>query len=195
MTCENCGQSCDAAAVICPYCRSAAGGSGLARSSGGDRLDRTVSDALLARLDAGAEDLLARDLAGPLALDELRGAIARIDRGEPSLAELEISLGRDATIALDGIALSELIDAHGADAKVVRRGVVFLKNRRWAEAAEWWSLHRESAGAAQARRQLLFLLLEAFTHRLAADPRRAAEVQARIAEHPLYRTTRGITRA
>jgi len=197
MTCENCGQPCDAAAVICPYCRSSArssvAGAGLARRSGNDSLDRAVGDALLARLDAGAEDLLTRDLAGPLALDELRGAVARIDRGDPSLAELESSLRRDATIALDGIALSELIDARGADAKVVRRGLVFLRTRRWAEAAGWWSLHREVPGA-PARRQLLLLLLEAFTHRLAGDPRRAGELQARIAAHPLYPTTRGVTR-
>lgn len=193
MTCENCGQPCAAAAVICPYCRSSAAGAGLARRSGDDGLDRAVGDALLVRLDAAAEDLLTRDLAGPLALDELRGAVARVDRGDPSLAELESSLGRDTTIALDGIALSELVDASDADAKVVRRGLVFLRNRRWAEAAEWWVLHREVPGA-PARRQLLYLLLEAFTHRLAGDPRRAAELQARVAAHPLYRTTRGAIR-
>lgn len=193
MTCDNCGRPCDADALACPYCRTSVTG-GFARLAETDRLDRTITESLLARCDLGVEDLLTRDFGGPLALDELRGAVARIDRSDPSVVELERSLSREASAVLDGIALSELIDARGADIKVIRRGLVFLKNRRWAEALEWWSLHHPPPGAADERRRLLLLLLEAFTHRLANDRRRAAEVHARITEHPLYRAARGMAR-
>lgn len=36
--------------------------------------------------------------------------------------------------------------------------------------------------------------MEGFTHRLAGDHRRAADVHARIVAHPLYRRMRGLER-
>jgi hypothetical protein len=192
-TCGNCGQAHDALGAACPYCRARMGDE-LARLPSEDRfarLDRALVDSLLARSDAGLEALLARDGGGPLAIGELRDAVARVDRGDPSVAELERSLDQAAATSLDGIALSELVDSRGADAKLVRRGLVLLRNRRWAEALEWWSLHREALDPSRDRLELLLLLLEAFTHRLAGDAGRAIEVRARIAAHPLYRKLRG----
>jgi len=194
MTCNNCGRPYDAAALTCPYCRATAGSDGLARIEDDDRVTRAVTASLLARYDAGADAFLARDLDGPLALGELRDAVARVDRSDPSVTELEASLASEMTVALDGIALSDLFDTRSADLKVIRRGLAFLRNRRWREALEWWSLHREALDAAAEHRRLLFLLLEAFTHRLAGDRARAGEIQTRIAAHPVYRAARGATR-
>jgi hypothetical protein len=193
MTCDNCGQPCEASATSCPYCRASTGG-GLARVAATDALDRSVADALLARFDAGVDDLLDRDLGGALALDELRAAVARVDRSDPTVAELERSLTDEAALALDGIALSGLIDPRGADRKIVQRGLALLKRGLWSEALEWWSLHRASLDPSRERFALLLLLLEAFTYRLAGDPRRAAEARARAAAHPLYRAARGRAR-
>lgn len=194
--CANCGNAYDAAAIVCPFCRAPRGLSGLARAPGPeDRLDRIVTENLLARTDASIEDLLARDLAGPLSPGDLRDALTRVDaRTDPSVAELEGSLTLDAAIALDGITLAELVDKSGDDMKIVKRGLTFLKNRRYAEALEWWSLHREKLDPSRERLALLLLLMEGFTHRLAGDHRCAADVHARIVAHPLYRRMRGLER-
>jgi hypothetical protein len=194
--CDNCGSPYDAAAIVCPFCRSPRGLAGLSRMPGGeDRLDRIVTENLLARSDAGIEDLLARDLAGPLSPGDLRDALVRVDaRNDPSLADLENSLALESAIAVDGITLAELIDKGGNDLKIIKRGLVFLKKQRWAEALEWWTLNRENLSPAQENLSLLLLLMEGFTHRLAGDHRRAADVHARIAQHPVYRRMRGLER-
>lgn len=194
--CDNCGSPYDAAAIVCPFCRSPRGLTGLSRMPGNDdRLDRIVTENLLARSDAGIEDLLARDLAGPLSPGDLRDALTRVDeRIDPSVADLENGLALESAIAVDGITLADLIDKSGSDLKIIKRGLVFLKNRKWAEALEWWTLHREGLSPTQERLSLLLLLMEGFTHRLAGDHRRAADVHARIVAHPLYRRMRGLER-
>ncbi|MBL9013042.1 MAG: hypothetical protein JNL83_02635 [Myxococcales bacterium] len=194
--CDNCGSPYDAAAIVCPFCRSPRGLAGLSRMPGNeDRLDRIVTENLLARSDAGIEDLLTRDLAGPLSPGDLRDALVRVDaRNDPSLADLENSLALESAIAVDGITLAELIDKGGNDLKIIKRGLVFLKKQRWAEALEWWTLNRENLSPAQENLSLLLLLMEGFTHRLAGDHRRAADVHARIAQHPVYRRMRGLER-
>jgi hypothetical protein len=196
--CANCGVAYADDALACPYCRAPRGLAGLARAgqaADDDRLVRIDSDALLARSDARLEDLLARDLAGPLAPGDLRDALDRVDeRLDPSVGDLERALADDAAIALDGITLADLVADAPDDVKVLRRGLAFLKNRRYREALEWWTLHREQLDPARERLGLLLLLMEGFTHRLAGDPRRAAEVKARITAHPLYRRMRGLAR-
>ncbi len=194
--CENCGTAYDASAIVCPFCRAPRGLSGLARAPGPeDRLDRMVTESLLARTDASIEDLLARDLAGPLSPGDLRDALVRVDaRTDPSVAELEGSLTLDAAIALDGITLAELVDKSGDDVKIIKRGLTFLRNKRYPEALEWWSLHREKLDPGKERLALLLLLMEGFTHRLAGDHLRAADVHARILAHPLFRRMRGLER-
>ena len=196
--CDNCGVAYDAAAIACPYCRAPRGLAGLSRAPrDDDRLMRIETESLLARGDAGFEDLLARDVAGPLALGELRDALVRVDdKLDPSVVDLENSLALDAGLALDGIALSELVGGGGDELKIVKRGLVFLKNQRYREALEWWTLHRESLehDPSRERLALLLLLMEGFTHRLAGDHRRAAELRARIVAHPLFQRMRGLGR-
>jgi len=195
--CENCGSPYDAAAIVCPFCRAPRGVAGLSSTTrmNEDRLDRLVTEQLLARSDAGLEDLLARDLAGPLSPGDLRDALGRVEqRSDPTVADLEGALTLEAAVALDGITLSDLVDARGNDVKIVKKGLTFLRNKRWAEALEWWTLHRDALSPAQDRLALLLLLLEGFTHRLAGDHRRAAEVHARVLAHPLYKRMRGLER-
>lgn len=192
--CENCGTGYDASAIVCPFCRAPRGLGGLARlPNDGDRLDRLVTENLLARSDASVEDLLARDLAGPLSPGDLRDALVRVDeRLDPSVAELEGALTLDAAIALDGITLADLVDKGGNDMKIIKRGLTFLKAKRFAEAIEWFSLNRENLTPSQDRLGLLLLLMEAFAHRIAGDHRRAEAVHAKIVAHPIYRKMRGL---
>ncbi|GEM_PF-2706591 len=192
--CENCGTGYDASAIVCPFCRAPRGLGGLARmANDGDRLDRIVTENLLARSDASVEDLLARDLAGPLSPGDLRDALVRVDeRLDPSVAELEGALTLDAAIALDGITLADLVDKGGNDLKIIKRGLTFLKARRFNEAIEWFTLNRENLSPSQDRLALLLLLMEAFAHRIAGDHRRAEAVHAKIVTHPIYRKMRGL---
>ena len=195
--CENCGTAYDASAIVCPFCRAPRGLSGLARAAGPeDALARMAGvESLMARSDASIEDLLARDLAGPLSPGDLRDALVRVDaRTDPTVAELEGSLTLDSALALDGISLAELVDKSGDDMKIIKRGLTFLRKRMFAEALEWWSLHREKLSPSQDRLALLLLLMEGFTHRLAGDHRKAADVHARITAHPLFRRMRGLER-
>lgn len=195
--CDNCGQGYDASAIVCPFCRAPRGVAGIASSArqAEDRLDRVLTEQLLARTDARLDDLLARDLDAPLQLGDLRDALARVDeRTDPTVAELEGALTTNAAIALDGITLADLVDPRGGDAKLVRRGLTFLRNQRYDEALEWWSLHREQLDPANERFALLLLLLESFTHRLAGNASRAVDINARIVAHPLYRRMRGLDR-
>lgn len=198
-TCANCSVAYDAAAIACPYCRAPRGIAGLARAAGqgqgDDRLARVDTSSLLARSDAQLEAMLARDVAGPLSPGDLRDALVRVDeRLDPSVAELESSLDAGAALALDGIALADLVDGKRDDAKILKRGLTFLKNQRYREALEWWTLHREALEPLRERLALLLLLMEGFTHRLAGDHRRAADTKARITAHPLYRRMRGLAR-
>jgi hypothetical protein len=195
--CDTCGAGFDASAATCPFCRAPRGiGGGLARMADlEDRLARVETENYLARASAddGLEDLLMRDMGGPLAPSELRDALARVDQtSDPSVADFESSLAREASIALDGIAIGDLVDLKSDDMKIVRRGLTLLKNRRWTEAVEWFSLHREALAPEKDRFALLLMLLEAFTWRLAGDHRRAGEVNQRINAHPLYRRLRGL---
>jgi hypothetical protein len=140
----------------------------------------------LFHLDSGEPELLGYH-------DHL--ALVRVDeRLDPSVAELEGALTLDAAIALDGITLADLVDKGGNDLKIIKRGLTFLKAKRFAEALEWFSLHRENLSPSQDRLGLLLLLMEAFTHRLAGDPRRAEQVHARIVAHPVYKKMRGQVR-
>ena len=195
--CDNCRSVFDAGVAVCPFCRAPRGLGGLTLSArdadpAADRLARVFTESLLARTDDRMEDLLARDLAGPLAPSELHAALDRVQAAaaEPSLADLENMLAHESQVTLDGITLHDLLDHRADDAKIIKKGLVFLRNKRWAEALEWWSLHRESLDPSRERLQLLLLLLEAFTHRLAGDDRRAAQVRDRIVAHPLFKRMR-----
>ncbi len=195
--CENCGTAYDASAIVCPFCRAPRGLSGLSRTAGPeDGLARMAGiESLMARSDGNIEDLLARDLAGPLSPGDLRDALVRVDaRTDPTVAELENSLTLESALRLDGISLAELVDKSGDDMKIIKRGLTFLRKKMFAEALEWWTLHREKLDPSKERLGLLLLLMEGFTHRLAGDNRRAADVNARIQAHPLFRRMRGLER-
>jgi hypothetical protein len=106
---------------------------------------------------------------------------------DPSLDELEQLLARDANdIAMDGIQLASLVDHAGDDVKILKRGLLFLRHRRFSEACEWWNLQRQALDPSQRRFELLLLLMEAFTQTLAGDGEAAARTRRRIREHTEY---------
>ena len=207
MICANCQASHDDEAASCPYCRAPRGATGLASAGGaGDAhldlalaqgLARMQQDPMLARgetMEMLAREL-ERDVAGPLAPSELEAALTRMGDAEaPGLEQLEgfLALG-DQPIVLEGIQLGSLLERGADAAAILKRGIVFLKKRRYAEAVEWWSLNRAGLDPTQQRLDLLLLLLEAFTHGLTGDSTRAAATRTQIRNHPLYRELRSRT--
>jgi hypothetical protein len=200
--CGNCNAPMPEDRETCPYCRAPRGAGGLAREGDGgsargleDGLARILTESYLAKeipLDvlSGAGPG-ADEGAGFLAPSELR-AVARIEDAEPGLADLEAALARDLpAVAIEGIQLSRLVDRSGDDVKVIKRGLLFVKSGKYAEAIEWWALQRERLDATRGRSQLLFLLMEAFTCSLAKDGEGARDAKRRIREHPLFAELRG----
>jgi hypothetical protein len=195
--CSNCSASLDVDRTTCPFCRAPRDSAALARVEttweGGvaDGLARIMTDALLAK-DAAAEALLTGaelDVAGPLAPSELLAASALLAaQADPSLEEVEGLLAKDAPeVALEGIQLSSLVDRGTDETKILKRGLTFLKHRRYADALEWWTLQREALDPARRRFELLLLLMQAFTHSLAGELDAAAKTRKRIREHPVFR--------
>ena len=120
--CENCSTAYDSSAIVCPFCRAPRGLSGLSRTPGPeDGLARMAGiESLMARSDGNIEDLLARDLAGPLSPGDLRDALVRVDSAsDPTVADLENSLTLESALRLDGITLAELVDKNGDDMKII----------------------------------------------------------------------------
>jgi hypothetical protein len=193
--CPNCDMPLDAERGTCPYCRAPRGLAALAREddAGGRAIEaglaRMMTETLLAKNEAAELLMLDRELevAGPLAPSELGAALARMADADPSLDELEQLLARDANdIAMDGIQLASLVDHTGDDVKILKRGLLFLRHRRFSEACEWWNLQRQALDPSQRRFELLLLLMEAFTQTLAGDGEAAARTRRRIREHTEY---------
>jgi hypothetical protein len=147
-------------------------------------LDRIWTDGLLARVDTGST--LARDLQSMADLHlplpaEIDLALSRIE-AEAGISEQKIeemlSLDRVGDITVEGLRLNELLDRSGTGAgeqEMLRRGLVFLKRKMYAEAAEWWTLHCPSSDGVNHRQYLLLTLLLALTHRLSGNEPLAAE--------------------
>jgi hypothetical protein len=204
--CANCNAPLPEDRETCPYCRAPRGAGGLARDGQGgsaraieDGLARIMTESYLAKeipLDDAARGAGLGEGGGFLALSELRDAVARLeDAGEPKLADLEAALAKDLpAVAIEGIQLSRLVDRSGDDVKVLKRGLLFVKSGKYAEALEWWTLQRSRLDPTRTRSQLLFLLMEAFTCSLARDGEGARDAKRRIREHPLFLELRSAVR-
>lgn len=200
--CGNCNAPMADDRETCPYCRAPRGAGGLARAGQAsstraleDGLARIMTESFLAKetsLDDAARAAAGVDGAGFLAPSELR-ALARVeDASAPQLDDLEAALAKDLpAVAIEGIQISHLVDRSGDDVKVVKRGLAFVKARKYAEAIEWWTLQRGRLDPSRARSRLLFLLMEAFTCSLSGDAPGAREARRQVREHPLFAELRG----
>jgi hypothetical protein len=184
MRCARCEREAPADQVRCPGCGAVLGGGGLARGGALDRaldqhLARLTAEAVMQREEALTGIALESAVAAPLELSALEGAIElRAQEAMPSLDELEGMLARDAPATLDGLHLGRLLADGGGDRETLRKGLIFLRRRRYESAVEWWSLNRQGLPPGRERFDLVLLVMEGFTHRLAGNQREAARVQA-----------------
>jgi hypothetical protein len=159
-------------------------------------LERIRAEMLLARQDAVNE--LTRDInesfAEPLALSEISGGLERLEgRSLPSFSELENLLAAPETsgLTMERGLLAELVKEGAEGHKILKSGLVFLKHRRYAEALEWWTLHRRNLDPTSSRVALLLLVMETLTHLWSGHPERAEAVRNQVKAHPLYSQLRG----
>jgi hypothetical protein len=192
--CDDCGSSYPEDHVRCPVCRAPRGGfsstsGGLARMD--DELAReqaSATHAMMDQSDALLTRVMERDIGGSLALAELGGELMRADveRG-PSLDALDaLVAGQGGGAEIEGIVLTRLFDRSGDDVRVLKRGLAFMRHKKWAEASEWWSLQRE-AHAERPRFELLVRLFELWTYDLSGQRALAEQTRELIRQHPVAR--------
>jgi hypothetical protein len=158
-------------------------------------LERILAESLLARQDSAQELTRALDasLAEPLALSELKGGLDRLEnQGQPTLSELESLLAapESAGLTMEKNLLADLMRDGGETQSILRKGLIFLRHRRFAEALEWWGLNRQGLDHASSRLSLLLLVMETLTHLWAGQPDRAAAARHQVTSHPLFQKHR-----
>ena len=180
----------------CGVCSASRGGSVTRNMSDADRvtdeiLATVMPRPLLAREETLASLMLDAAAIAPLALSELGGGLGRIEDQAPSLDELEslLTVSTPAT-SIGGIALGRLFDRDGRDAETLRRGLTFLRKRRFDLAREWWALQRVEVEGSKPKLELLFLLMELYTVTLADDARSMRAITERLRHHPLFHDLR-----
>jgi hypothetical protein len=158
-------------------------------------LERIRTESLLARQDAAQELTRALDaaLVEPLALCELDGGLGRLEnQGLPSFSELESLLAAPecSGLTMERNLLADLVKDGGETQSILKKGLVFVKHRRFAEALEWWALNRQGLDPSSTRLSLLLLVMETLTHLWAGQPDRAAAARQQVRCHPLFQKDR-----
>jgi hypothetical protein len=155
-------------------------------------LQRIRAEYLLARNDSANE--LARDLDAaatePLTLGEITGSLDRLEGAVlPSWSELEglLAAPETAGLSMERSLLADLIKDGGDSVRIIKKGLVFLKHRRYPEALEWWTLNRQGLDPTTSRLSLLLLVMETLTHLWSGHPERAAAVRSQVMAHRLFR--------
>ncbi len=160
---------------------------GLARSD--DRrlqadLDRALTDKLLARSDSA--EAFVREFEANTSLQlptlaDIDRTMARVEsptsESNPSLESL-LSLDSVGDVAVEGIKLNELLnqgDITLQQRAAVKRGLLFLRRRLYAEAAEWFLINRPDDAASDPSFYCVATLLLAFTYRLSGQTSQAQD--------------------
>jgi hypothetical protein len=155
-----------------------------------NHLARSISSSLLEKADALSliSNEIERKAINSLTTNDLQCAITHLkSESTLDLDELENMLVLNPeNVTLEGIKLAGLLDGKGNDLDILKKGLVFLKYRRYAEAVEWWTLNRQRIDSKQQKLQFVLLIMEAFTHTLSGDEHKAEQVRQKIRNHFLY---------
>ena len=169
----------------------AAGSGGLERSVRED-LEKMQVESLLARQDA-VDDITRQiedGVRAPLALAEVGGVLDRLEGPVlPSFDNLkDLLVGPDASgLKIEKNLLTDLLRVGTEGQGIIKKGLVFLKHKKYAEAVEWWTLHRQGLDPKISRLHLLLLMMECLTYYWAGDGDRAARMRDQVRAHPLFR--------
>jgi hypothetical protein len=185
-------------AVRCPNCKAPIN-AGLLSSSNekslldrvvSERLARSISSSLLERADtlSRISDEIERKTINSLTTNDLQGAITHLKKESTlDLVELEKTLELNpGNITLEGINLAGLLNGKGNDLEILKKGLVFLKHRKYTEAIDWWTLNRQRIDSRQQKLQFILFIMEAFTYALSGDKAKAELIRKKIHNHYLY---------
>jgi hypothetical protein len=170
----------------------------LARDRDRGRLDRVLREDLerirvsevLARADASATLTRAIEQAvrAPLAVAEISAVLDRIEG--PLMAEFQTLLESPSSgLQIERHVIDELLRAGAEGPMILKRGLAFLKHKRYKEAVEWWALNRRNLDSTESPLNLLLLIMESLTHFWAGDRDQADAIREKIRAHKLYQTT------
>ncbi len=198
MKCNKCNSDIPETVFCCPNCRTPSNSGMLSVTTKTTSLDRVVSNhlarsissSLLERVDNlnNLDDEIERKAINSLTTNDLHGAITQL-KSESTIAldKLEglLDLNPD-SITLHGITLSGLLDSSGNDVNILKKGIVFLKHRKYDEAVEWWTINRQRLDSKQKKLQFVLLIMEALTYSLSGDELKAEQMRKKIRSHYLY---------
>jgi hypothetical protein len=158
-------------------------------------LQRIRTESLLARQDSAQELTRALDasLAEPLVLSEITRGLDKLEgHALPSFSELESLLAAPETtgLSMERDLLADLIKDGGEAQSILKKGLLFIKHRRYAEALEWWGIHRQGLDSSSSRLALLLMVMETLTHLWSGHPEKAASVRNQVMAHSLVRRMR-----
>lgn len=116
------------------------------------------------------------------------GGISVIGSFDLMKGDLDLMLEADIEkLSFEGFQLQDLLSNQNKVQNALKVGLKFLKSKKYSEASEWWSLQRGQAESLQNLKiDLLFLLMEMFTHRLAGKTDLADLTSAKIRRHPEF---------
>ncbi len=107
----------------------------------------------------------------------------------PKFSELEdLLVTREmAGFEVESNLLTDLLH-EGVEVQVsLKKGLVFLRAKRYAQAIEWWSLNRAELDPRTSRLHLLLVIMECLTYFWAGDEDRMEASRDQLHAHPLYR--------
>jgi hypothetical protein len=153
-------------------------------------LARFRLEVALDRQDASAD--LARELeaVASVNLGDLESAVHQLEgKAIPSFGELERLLQSSGAgaMAIERDLMEDLLREGVESQAVLKRGLTFLKHRKYASAAEWWSLNRRDLVPETSNLHLLLLVLETLTHYWAKNEAAGATTLKKVYSHPRYR--------
>ena len=144
-------------------------------------LTHALADRFMMQVDEGAAFANAMasaemNLPSPASIEMALGPVEELSS---SRDEMERVLARDQfeDITIAGMKIDTLLGPKGDHQEtrdMLRRGINFLKARKYALATEWWTLNRPPDREQNPRLHLLLTLLLVMTHSLAGDKQAAA---------------------
>lgn len=198
MNCENCGTPLSKEVIRCPNCKEVVSKAGISYRGGQLSLDKAIakslteqrSNNLLAKADSIDKLSSGFEKKGLSMLrpNDLENAINNIEKNNTtSLEDLEsfLSLG-SSQLSIEGVKLTSLLEGNMDLMDMLKKGLLFLKYKKYREAVTWWALHREKLDPAKDKARLLLLLLEAFTYQKVGDIDELKRIRAKIKNNPTY---------
>jgi hypothetical protein len=106
---------------------------------------------------------------------------------EDDLSKLDHLLtSKSDNLSIKGISLSGLLSSNTEEGEILKKGVIFLKHRRYSEAIEWWSINRQHISRLNVKFEFLLLIMESFSYSLKGDIENASRINHSISEHSLF---------